>query len=381
MVGDMKAVVDSLWSRSEQLAEAAIAAIRDELPSYTVVRHEDLAAQVEANCADAVAALEGWRLPHTALTRLTQSQMRRRVAAGLLIEDLLRAYRINISVVHQEYLELCVRFGISLRIALEGADLLWQLGDNFAVLAAAEYRTLSERAALRRSFERADLIREACRTGLTSPEQIRRASSLGIDVSAPYAVVIAPEGSEPEEFERLLEHAGSTPEASAVVTRMSGRQIGLVSTRPEQAARDGALAIGPFVPTTELPASLELAEQIWRVMHEHPSGLFDLSAVTWRIAVAAHPALNTLLSDALLAPLKPGTESGRVLVETLREFLSRDRGVRATAEALRVHQNTLRYRLARFETLTGRDLRETTTIVELAWSLELDRQLRNRPGS
>ena len=44
--------------------------------------------------------------------------------------------------------------------------------------------------------------------------------------------------------------------------------------------------------------------------------------------------------------------------------------VERTAERLFVHQNTVRYRLARFEELTGASLRDPKVAFEVWWALE-----------
>jgi sugar diacid utilization regulator len=41
-----------------------------------------------------------------------------------------------------------------------------------------------------------------------------------------------------------------------------------------------------------------------------------------------------------------------------------------TASELTVHPNTLRYRIARFEELTGADLREPACALEVWWALQ-----------
>lgn len=62
--------------------------------------------------------------------------------------------------------------------------------------------------------------------------------------------------------------------------------------------------------------------------------------------------------DEYLAPLR--TNPG--ILATLRAYFAHDLDVGATAEALHVHPNTLRYRLARVEQLTGRSLKNPATI-------------------
>ena len=54
---------------------------------------------------------------------------------------------------------------------------------------------------------------------------------------------------------------------------------------------------------------------------------------------------------------KPGTSSG--------VFVEADLSVAATANALSLHPNSLRYRLGRITELTGRDPRKITDLLEL----------------
>jgi DNA-binding PucR family transcriptional regulator len=58
----------------------------------------------------------------------------------------------------------------------------------------------------------------------------------------------------------------------------------------------------------------------------------------------AHDALGALLAD------EEGTQD---LLHTLQVFFEKGRSVRRSARALDVHENTIRYRLARIEDRTG----------------------------
>jgi hypothetical protein len=59
------------------------------------------------------------------------------------------------------------------------------------------------------------------------------------------------------------------------------------------------------------------------------------------------------LCEELLGPLVSHPMGGRLLLRSLDAFLASGRSVRATAAALHVHQNTIRYRLARIEQILG----------------------------
>lgn len=84
------------------------------------------------------------------------------------------------------------------------------------------------------------------------------------------------------------------------------------------------------------------------------------------------------LARDLLRPLSEfDAEHGSALVDTLRAFLDADGSVAAVAEGLILHRNTVRYRLAQIERLTGRSLASTADRVQLWLALAAVRLSRD----
>jgi DNA-binding PucR family transcriptional regulator len=109
---------------------------------------------------------------------------------------------------------------------------------------------------------------------------------------------------------------------------------------------------------------LEVAERFGR------PGVFRLEDLSLRVAVAAEDELGELLVGRYLRPLeKLGAKSAAVL-ETVGAFIEHGLSVKATAEALDVHQNTVRYRLGRFEELTGAVLERPVIAFEVWWAMQ-----------
>jgi len=69
--------------------------------------------------------------------------------------------------------------------------------------------------------------------------------------------------------------------------------------------------------------------------------------------------------------------SGSELIASVSTYLESDRHVGRAASRLFVHENTLRYRLARFESLTGANLRELEVAFEVWWALERSKTRRD----
>ncbi|NMN93779.1 PucR family transcriptional regulator [Nocardiaceae bacterium YC2-7] len=98
-------------------------------------------------------------------------------------------------------------------------------------------------------------------------------------------------------------------------------------------------------------------------------GAHDLESLGLRAAVAMDSDVSDIIRARYLDPLSG--DSARELIATLRAYLACDMHVERTATRLFVHQNTVRYRIARFEELTGANLRETRVVVEVWWALAL----------
>ncbi len=86
----------------------------------------------------------------------------------------------------------------------------------------------------------------------------------------------------------------------------------------------------------------------------------DFGLAEWLLASADQRAVDAK-AGALLDPLRAHPE----LYRTLLRYVEHDLEVPATARALHLHQNSLRYRLGRIEGILGRSLREVKTIVDL----------------
>ena len=91
------------------------------------------------------------------------------------------------------------------------------------------------------------------------------------------------------------------------------------------------------------------------------------------LLTAIDPALRKAHADNLLsAVLEWDRKHGGDLVSTLRAFLDNDGRFRETASTLGIHVNTLKHRLARIKTLTGRDVDRTADRVDLWIALSAD---------
>ncbi|XRQ08574.1 PucR family transcriptional regulator [Actinomadura welshii] len=364
-------VIDRLAAESGTLTERTIALVGD-LPSYAAVPVSNLEASGRRNLAAAVETLRSGAAPAPDdLAPTAEITVRERASQGVPIEDMMRAYRSNIGVIHDRFAELAEGGGVPSRLVLLGARLLWALSDAFTTRIALEYQNLGIDNALREAHRRSELLHALLSGTLETAGLAGDCAFYGLDTAARYHAVRAHVGGEDvEQARRALERLGSTPARRALVGMIGGHCAGIVARRP--APLDGVVVgIGDAVPPADMAASFATAGRVLEAARRlGRTGVFGIEDLSWRVAAAHEPQVGELLARRYLAPLREHGEFGGLLMETVRTYLAHEQSIARTADALVVHVNTLRHRLRRFEELTGRSLSAVDTLVELAWVLE-----------
>lgn len=282
-----------------------------------------------------------------------------------------------------------------------GSLVIIEQGARFGVLDLHIARRAATNAALELAAERraaqADVdVRASLATELVTGvadhgAAIRRAEYLGIDLRAPHAVCLVgphpPDGTSgrlsAQDVRAVLGEAGVE---RAVLTAGTAEGVLVVLTLdPDQHPRDAVAAA-----RGEVAAALELlgdagglaagistrclapgdyvrgyqeARQVLSCLNlvaDARAGLVltadDLGPGRLFLASASREDAERFARDQLGALLDPGNEVMADLLETLRVFFDRSRSVRRSATELGVHENTIRYRLARIEDLTHLDV-------------------------
>jgi sugar diacid utilization regulator len=136
---------------------------------------------------------------------------------------------------------------------------------------------------------------------------------------------------------------------------------------------------------SDLPAASEKLRELADLLEELPRAprlafLRDLDLVRM---ISRREGLHGALhyADALLDPLVAHDRiSGGALVTTLRAFVTNDAQITATAAALGVHTNTVRYRLARIRELSTVEPERLTSLLEVRLAFQaIDLYRAERP--
>ncbi len=236
-----------------------------------------------------------------------------------------------------------------------------RFGREIAFAAATVYAGAAETRGAWDARQEA-LVVDAVVRGETDDALVSRASALGWDPAAAVRVVVgSPAVVAPEKPARLRREADRGGRAVLVGVQGS-RLIVLVSEPREDAPPIGRLVhgfgpgpvvVGPVAPdlaSAHLSAREALAGL--RVAPGWPDAPRPVSAddLLPERALSGDPAAHRRLVETCVAPLDAGE-----LGQTLAVYLEGGGALEASARALFVHPNTVRYRLRRVSDLTGRN--------------------------
>jgi DNA-binding PucR family transcriptional regulator len=260
---------------------------------------------------------------------------------------------------------------------------------DLAFSAATAYADAAEARGSWDSRMEASVV-DAVVRGDTGPELLSRAAALNWDTTAPATVVVgvpAP-GRESHASQDVRDIA--TRHGRAALTDVHGTWlVAIVSGQLAptdkvfaallNAFSDGPVVIGPTAP------------MLTAAYHSASEAISGMNAVAgWRGAprpVLARELLpeRALMGDASAVAalhtdvMRPLTDAGPTLTETLDAYLDCGGAIEACARTLYVHPNTVRYRLRRIADFTGRDpthprdayvLRVAATVGHLAYQTQ-----------
>ena len=339
------------------------------MPGYRGVAETDISSSVEQNLRMAIHAVKSGVVPASSELAVEARVAQVRFHQGLRIEDVMRGYRLSMAVIQDRFLDIAHELGLGDREVLAAHRVLWGVSDSYTAALVHSYRESSVQQAVRDHELRQDYLRAVLAGSLADSELRTRSSDFGIDPQRSFHALHARPrpGASPDELLRVL--AGRVSTGDGVLTLRAGDVVGFTARRPDP-GDTATIALGPALPLSELPRSKAAADRVFDAAWKRPAGgVFSLEDLTWRTA-AGDPDVTAVLRQRYLAPFAADADFGRIVLASVRSYLDHDRRISAAAKALSVHENTLRYRLQKFEQATGARLDATDTIVELCWAFE-----------
>jgi hypothetical protein len=393
-------ILSSLLSDLSVLVDAAIEAMRAEIPAYTAQGDgffEDVREQVAAHYRTKLTAFLEERQVTLEEVGFIRGAAMRRARAGLALEHYINAFRVGEKVLWDAIVDRAGEHPLGHEAALTLAAPLMRYVDFVTTHAAHAYVEFQQFALADADRERRDLLDLLLAGDLPAEGALRTlARQYAIDAETPAVVVVALTrggGNEPPHAARTALTAASSPETKVLVVARRNEivaiwslgvraDIGVACDRVDRAyehlRREGVeLAIG-------VSALAHRVKDLPRAYHEAREAV---DRVREAGGVAALPRLSPfdylvlrndetarrLVDPELRRFLDEDRARGGVLCETIRAFAGADLRLRDTAERLHVHPNTAQYRLRRIQERTKRNPRHIADLMELLVAIQLER--------
>lgn len=390
LAGQLLAVLD------EFSAEIA-GQIRERVPFYagdSVVSAEDLRLSARAN---AEFVLHSMRDDLEADISAAQQTGRLRAVQGVPLAAVMTAFRVMFSQIWTRMVDQARRTkAVSSDVLVDAASDIWAVHDTFAEAMASAYREAAMEQALRDERERSALVAALLEgRALEDATVWEIADLLRLPRQGPFVVVAA---ESPQIGSEALPHVETGLRVRGIVSAwrlLPEMHVGVVRVPDERARRQLAEVLSglarrrvgvspPYQRLTETATALRLARIAVAAAQpgrRRPSFFDDHP-----LAVAAVSAPDAMLrvSRTVLGPvLDLPAEQSAVLLETLTAWLDNGGSAESAARQMYCHPNTVRQRLRKLESCTGRSLADPRAAAELSLALQaallLPGQLPGRP--
>lgn len=362
-------------AQDENTIAPTIERVLYEVPSYSGVAHKDLVASLARNLSLAVQALRTREVPRPDEIWQAEKATLERLGANVPIEDIMSGFRISIATIQGRLVELSAEHPVASEDLVTMTRLLWKLSDAFSARAAAAYRKYGMRLAVAEQRRTDEWLLSLLVGKLTAAAFERGLASYQIEREReyhPFCAVARRPGSVDDAHHLLDKQCEST--GGVMAAPYASRMVGILPYVPTPIA--GCLiAVGPPSLPDALATSYQIANDVLDAALVHfDEGLHTVDSLGWRIGVPKAPELTAMVRGRYVARLKGTGAFGAEVIAAVRALLENERNIPRTAEALHIHVNTLRYRLSRFEEITGRSLSDTDTLIELSWALYSERE-------
>ncbi len=367
-------LIAELAADSESLGARVLLRIRAEIPLYAQRDPDELLPAVRTSLRRVLLALAEGRPFTEAEEAAFRTYGEERARQGIPTEEMLRAWHVSIREVVDEMIAVGRRRRVAAGTLLQLTRDLLATTDAATVAFTQGHHRAELELARQEQQRRSDFVRGVL-FGTLGPAGIRRqAHRYSLDPDREYHCVRArPTPSVPmAAVERLLGLAADRGRPRGLVALIDGDVAGFVDHLPT-AEPGSAVGVGPPARLDQLEPSFRRATRAMVTAAAFGlTGFHDLARLGLLPTVLADTDVAEELTGRYVAPLGTGP-AARLIVETVRRYLTLGMRADVTATHMSVHHNTVRYRLRRYEELTGVDLRDPDRALEAWWALQRDR--------
>jgi putative transposase len=272
------------------------------------------------------------------------------------------AYRRVMGVLRDAVVECSGEASVPLEVTLRTVRQLWELTDELSTELVAARRQIDAEVTRREEQQRITFLARTLSGALTGEALTKAAAAHGLVPDRDYWVLRAAVPSATAALKTL--------EFAALAGPVDGDVAAILSARPALPDFDGVAALSEPMHLGGLShAWIDASRLLTVATRFRRSGIVDRSNLGIRVAVVEEDELGEALHARYVTPVL-AVAGGDLLLESIRTYLGADANIARGAEALSVHQNTLRQRLDKYRRLTGADLSELESTFEVWWAIQ-----------
>jgi hypothetical protein len=364
------------------LAAEAVTMLRERFPAYAGLTAEQLHPGVEGDLRRALEALRDRRAPTPEELAGAAAVGEGRAREGVPLDVMLQGFQAVAQLAWAGIKSAADGSGVSPADVLELAEDVWAWVNVVTVEAANAHRRVDEAKIQQSERLRISLVDSLLGGGLTAGQARSALVSLGLPPGES-CVAFRARPVAPLSLARVLRLLdGRWTHLPVAAMERDGDIVGFMSGEAVLNASDLRIGLGRAGPVADLPRSLDVAGRaLDAIVALGLTGAHTLTDLGLRAVVVSEDEVGDALVTALLAPLQASRGMAADLVTSVRAYLACDANVDQAAQTVGVHPNTLRYRLRRFEALSGTDLERVDDVVRVWWALQRELVQRHRTAA
>jgi hypothetical protein len=369
----LERLVDPLVARVDEIADLSAAGFQDMFPSYARHEREALTPIIVGNTRSLLLSIRNPdHVPDIAGYRESGEE---RARMGITSDEMLHAWRIGMKITREHAYAVAQELEIGDDVVLTFVEEMLRHGDVGMLESAGAHRETELEMARHEQHHRANLVRGIL-FGTLAPAAARvQAATYGLSTEGLYCAVRARPTQETglRALERQLGVADGAGPRRGLAALLDGDLAGFVAA-PVKGTIAAPVGVGP-------PATIDALENSFRLATRALESA-NATGLTGYVGIEELGLLPALIADRdvgdeilrrIIEPVIGQGKSGVTLVDTVARYLENDCRLELTAEQMFLHVNTVRYRLRRFEELTGTNLRHVDDLVQIWWALRRHR--------